>query len=165
MKAYVSPCLLIFVLFTYGIPLHAGDKTSVMWLPFEKGVSEAQRTGKKVMIDVYTDWCGWCKRMDRDTYANAEIADYLAKKYIAIRLNAESEASLHYRGESYTERELAEAFGITGYPSIIFLKENGEPITVYPGYANAQQFRTVLSYVADDHYLTTSFEDYTRAKK
>ena len=143
--------------------LYAGEKFK--WMTFNEGISEAQRTGKKIMIDVYTDWCGWCKKMDKDTYADGTIANYLGTKYVAIRLNAESSKTLSYRGQSYTERELAAAFGVTGYPSIIFLKSDGEPITVYPGYADAAKFGIVLSYIADDHYQKTDFQDYARTRR
>jgi thioredoxin-related protein len=142
---------------------YGGDKNKLKWMAFDEGMAEAQRTGKKVMIDVYTDWCGWCKRMDKDTYADNGVADYLNKKYVAIKLDAESGTALRYRGKSYTEQELAAAFGISGYPSIIFLGHDGEPITVYPGYADADKFKVVLAYIAEDHYKTTKFQDYVKS--
>jgi thioredoxin-related protein len=143
----------------------AGEQVSPKWMAFNDGIAEAKRTGRKVMIDVYTDWCGWCKKMDKDTYADGGIADYLNKKFVAIRLNAESENTLQYRGKPHTEQELAGAFGITGYPSIIFLNDDGEPITVYPGYADAAKFKIVLAYIAEDHYKTTTFQEYLNRKR
>lgn len=141
------------------------EKGQPRWMSFNDGITEAKKTGKKVMIDVYTDWCGWCKKMDKETYTNAGVVDYLNRYFVLIKLDAESSSKLNYRGESYTERELAGAFGITGYPSIIFLKGNGDPITTYPGYADAAKFKTVASFIAEDHYLTKKFEDYARSQK
>ena len=158
-KVNVLALAVLFV--TYS---HAGEKGKLRWMTFNDGMAEAKRTGKKVMIDVYTDWCGWCKKMDKDTYADGSIAEYLDKKYVAIKLNAESSTKLQYQGKAYTEQELAAAFGISGYPSIIFLGKDGEPITVYPGYADANRFEVVLSYIAEDHYKTTKFQDYAGAK-
>lgn len=143
---------------------YGGEKSQLQWKPFNAGIAEAKMSGKKVMIDVYTDWCGWCKKMDKDTYSDAAVADYLSKEYVAIKLNAESSNALEYQGKKYTEQELSAAFGITGYPSIIFLTDNGEPITVLPGYADAKQFKGVLSYIADDHYKTTKFQDYLKSQ-
>jgi len=143
---------------------HAGDKSQLKWRSFNDGIAEAKQSGKKVLIDVYTSWCGWCKKMDKETYSDGSVADYLNKKYIVIRLDAESSNTLQYNGKPYTEQELAAAFGISGYPSIIFLTETGEPITVYPGYADAGQFKTILSYIADDHYKTTKFQDYVKGQ-
>lgn len=142
-----------------------GEKAKLKWVSFNEGVAEAKKTGKKLMVDVYTDWCGWCKRMDHDTYSDGTITEYLNKQYVAVKLNAESAGKIEYRGRSYTEQELAVAFGVNGYPSIIFMTRDGEPITVYPGYADPQKFKAVLTYIAEDHYKTTKFQDYVENKK
>ena len=156
--------VIILPVLLFALHTHAGEKTEPRWKSFNDGMAEATKSGKKVMIDVYTNWCGWCKKMDKDTYSDAAVADYLNKKYVTIKLDAESSKELQFHGKPYTERELAAAFGISGYPSIIFLSEAGEPITVYPGYADAGQLRTVLSYIAEDHYKTTKFQDYAKDK-
>jgi len=141
---------------------YSGDKSSLKWMSFTEGLAQAKKTNKKVLVEVYTDWCGWCKKMDKETYANAGVAEYLSKYFVVVKLDAESSNKLMYNGEAYTEQELADAFGITGYPSIIFLKVNGDPITTYPGYADAVKFKKVISFIAEDHYLTKKFEDYIR---
>lgn len=87
--------------------------------------------------------------MDRDTYDNGAVSDYLSQKYVAIKINAESSKTVLYQGQSYTERELAAAFGVSGYPCIVFLKHDGEPITVYPGYADANKSKVVLRFIAE----------------
>ncbi len=138
---------------------------NVKWKEFDEGIAEAKKTNKKILIDVYTNWCGWCKRMDAVTYADKNVADYLNKKYIVIKLNAESSKPLTYKSQQYTEAELASAFGITGYPATLFLKPDGDAITMYPGFADAQKFLTVVSFIAEDHYLTKKFEDYAATKK
>lgn len=162
---YTRHALLFTVLFAFGMTGYGGDKTELKWFSFNEGLAHAKKTNKKVLVDVYTDWCGWCKKMEKDTYAEREVAAYLNEHYVAIKLNAESSSKVTYNGETYTEQELAGAFGITGYPSIIFLKGNGEPITTYPGYADAPKFKKVVSFIAEDHYLTKKFEDYVRIKK
>ncbi|MBM2841851.1 MAG: hypothetical protein HW412_2379 [Bacteroidetes bacterium] len=163
MRGLLSLFPLMAILFA--VESFGGEKDKLKWMAFDAGMAEAQKTGKKVMIDVYTDWCGWCKRMDKDTYADNVVARYLNEKYVSIKLDAESATALRYRGQSYTEQELASAFGITGYPSIIFLAHDGEPITIYPGYADATKFKVVLSYIAEDHYKTTTFQDYVQARQ
>lgn len=156
--------LLSLVALDFRPALWAGEN-SFRWMSFNDGLVEARKTNKKVLIDVYTDWCGWCKRMDSQTYSDASVASYLGKRYVAIKLNAESDRTLQYKGDQYTERELAAAFGVEGYPSTIFLRSDGEPITIYPGFADAKQFINILSFIAEDHYLTTKFQDYLDRKK
>ena len=145
--------------------LPAGEKGTLKWLRFDTGLQEAKKSNKKVLIDVYTDWCGWCKKMDANTYNNAAVAEYLANNFSVVRLNAESPDKLTYKGERYTEQQLSYAFGINGYPSTIFLRSDGEPITVLPGYAEAADFRVILSYIAEDHYLSKKFTDYKNERK
>lgn len=135
------------------------------WKPFNDGMAEAKRSNKKILIDVYTDWCGWCKKMDAQTYKDNAVAKYLADRYVLVKLNAESEKKLSYMGKEYTERQLAGAFGITGYPATLFLKADGEAITLYPGFADAENFRIILAYIAEDHYLTKKFDEYTASLK
>ena len=142
----------------------ASENNSLKWKSFDSGLVEAKKSNKKILIDVYTDWCGWCKRMDSQTYADNSVAKYLSERYVVIKLNAESEKKLKYKGKDYTERELAAAFGISGYPATMFLKSDGEPITIYPGFADAAKFKTVLSFIAEDHYLTKKFEDYINSQ-
>lgn len=164
MERWIRSGVMVLAALVFAMHSFAGEKPQLRWRSFNDGMAEAKKSGRKVMIDVYTSWCGWCKKMDKDTYSDATVADYLNRKYVAIKLDAESSNKLQYQGKPYTERELAEAFGVSGYPSIIFLNETGEPITVYPGYADAGKFKTVLSYIGEDHYKTTKFEEYTKGK-
>ena len=144
-------------------PVRSGEKSKLQWLTFDRGITEARNSGRKILVDVYTDWCGWCKKMDAETYNEKSVSDYLRSHYVLIRLNAESDARLTYNGKAFSERELASAFGISGYPTTLFLQSNGEPITRYPGYAEAGRFRKVLSFIAEDYYRKVKFEDYLAA--
>lgn len=143
----------------------AGEKNGLAWVSFDKGLAEAKQVNKKVLIDVYTDWCGWCKKMDVDTYNDAGVASYLKAHYVLVKLNGESDATLTYRGTQYTERELAAGFSVSGYPTTIFLKSNGDPITTYPGFADASKFRAIISFIAEEHYRSKKFEEYMKSQK
>ncbi|MEO8166786.1 MAG: DUF255 domain-containing protein [bacterium] len=152
----------VMILLLASTSVFAGESS---WKSFNDGMAEAKRSNKKILVDVYTDWCGWCKKMDAQTYENAKVAKYLSDRYVLVKLNAESGKKLSYQGKQYTEQELAGAFGVTGYPTTLFLKPNGEAITVYPGFADAENFRLIISYIAEDHYLTKKFDEYTAATK
>jgi thiol-disulfide isomerase/thioredoxin len=86
---------------------------------------EAKSKKKPVMADFYTDWCGWCKKLDRDTYADPEVAN-LAKKFICVKVN----------GDKYPE--LVSKYGVSGYPTIIFLDPDGNKTNAIVGYVNAE---------------------------
>ncbi len=153
---------IVTVLLLASTSVFAGEAS---WKSFNDGMTEAKRSNKKVLVDVYTDWCGWCKKMDAQTYKDDTVSKYLSDQYVIVKLNAESEKKISYQGKEYTERELAAAFGITGYPATLFLKADGEAITIYPGYADAENFRLILAYIAEDHYLTKKFDEYTASLK
>ncbi len=134
------------------------------WKKFDEGIKAGKLTGKKILVDVYTDWCSWCKKMDANTYADKKVADYLAKNFVIIKLNAEAEEKITYDGQQYSPAEFSQGMGVRGYPATLFLQSNGQPITLLPGYAEAEQFLTVLSFIAEDHYKSKKFADYLAEK-
>jgi thioredoxin-related protein len=145
-------------------PLSATDNTTkpekTTWYGFDDGMKEAKRTNKKVFVDVYTDWCGWCKKMDKEVFAHAKVAPYLSEQYVLIRLNAEGAGRVTYKDKKSSETELARAFGVTGYPTALFLEPTGDLITTLPGYVKAEDFMAVLKYFGESHYKTTDWQKY-----
>lgn len=136
----------------------------VKWTSFDNGLSASKTQNKKIVMDVYTDWCGWCKKMDASTYKDPEVARYIKDNFVAIKLNAESPSKVKFMGENYTEQQLAQGFGVTGFPSTIFFDEKQQPITVVPGYLDNKQFLSILKFINDGAYKKQSFEEYMKGK-
>lgn len=131
------------------------------WTAWDPGLARAREQGRYVLVDVYTDWCGWCQRMDSDVYARADVSGYLADKFVSIKLDAESDEAVHHRGHTLSAAELARAFGVTGYPATLFLTPDGRLVTNLPGYLPPDRFLLVLRYIGDGHMdRGVSFEDY-----
>ena len=159
MKRFLLFCL--FVLAAVPRPALAG--TGAAWLSWDEGIRQAQATGRPVLVDVYTDWCGWCKRMDREVYARRDIQAYLSGRFVTVRLNAESGAPASYEGHSWTSRGLAQHFGVSGYPTTMFLAASGAHLGSVPGYLPADRFLSLLHYIGDGYMERgVSFEDYQR---
>lgn len=133
---------------------------SADWKTFDEGTTLARQQGKKVVVDVYTDWCTWCKKMDSETYADRVVSQTLKAHFITVKLNAESSDLITFNGETMTSAQFAQAAGVTGYPTTLFLDENLKPITVVPGYAPPEKFVDILRYFGEDHYKSTQFQDY-----
>jgi thioredoxin-related protein len=133
------------------------------WREWDRGLDEARTSGRHVLVDVYTDWCGWCRRMDADVYARPEIRDYLARKFVLVKLDAEAPDPARYQGRSFTSRSLAARFSVSGYPTTIFLKPGGDHLFNVPGYVPADRFLLVLRYIGEG-YLDrgTTFDDYLK---
>lgn len=134
-----------------GAPPRAAEAVAPDWRNWNDGLRQAGATKKPVIVDVYTDWCGWCRRMDHDVYARAEIANYLRKNYVTVRLNAESNDAARYENRDWTSRDLSQRFRVSGYPTTIFLRANGEHMANVPGYVPADRFLLLLRYVAEGY--------------
>jgi thioredoxin-related protein len=139
-------------------------EAGLKWNSFSTGMSLAKKSGKKVLIDVYTDWCTWCKKMEATTYSDKKIQEYLNKNYVLIRLNPETDGPVTYNGAQYSAQEFSQGMGVNGYPATLFMKSDGQAITVLPGYSEAGTFIHVLNFIKDDLYLTKSFSDYLAEK-
>ena len=89
--------------------------------------------------------------MDRDVYAQPEVRDYLSRKFVTVKLDAEAGEAARYQDQDFTARSLASHFGITGYPTTIFLRASGDHLINAPGYIPADRFLAVLRYIGDGY--------------
>jgi thiol:disulfide interchange protein len=108
-------------------------------LTFAEALKQAKRERKIIMIDYYTTWCGWCKRLDRDTYSSTEIGKYADTNIISLKLNAEA-------GEGMA---LARQSKISGFPTIIFYNADGKEIHRVVGYKPAPGFMQEMMNAVD----------------
>lgn len=135
-------------------------KTDGNWKPYGEALTLATKQNKKILVDVYTDWCGWCKKMDKDVYANGKIASYLKDNFIIVKLNAESGTEHQIAGSRKSEADIASEWGVRSYPTTVFLNPDGSLITLVPGYIESAKFLPMLSYMQGDHYKTTSWNTF-----
>lgn len=128
---------------------------------FEDALKKAAAENKRVVVDVYTDWCGWCKKMDAEAYSNSEVKKLLEDNFILVKLNAEGKNKLTYNGKQYTEEELSYYFEVFSFPTTIFLEPDGKLITFsydsypmknVPGYIKTDEFKKLLIYFRDGKY-------------
>jgi len=148
-------------------------KKEVGWMSFEQAMAKSKVEKRKIFIDVYTDWCGWCKRMDANTFSEDRVSAYLSEKFYPVKFNAEQKESVEFnnytfkyipRGRGgYNEMAAALLNGQLSYPSVVFLNENFEIIQVLPGYRKADEFLKIAHFIGDDQYLTSKWEDFSKS--
>lgn len=141
----------------------AGDN-ALVWRSFNQGLTEAKKSNKKILVDVFTDWCKWCKVMDKETYGNSEVISLLNQYFVVVKLDAESNKRVTYDNKTFTERTLASAFGVDGYPATLFLDPDGLLITSADGYIKAPMFIDILRFIGEDHFKTMKWEEYLEKK-
>ena len=99
-------------------------------LTYDKAIAKAKNDKKVVMVDFYTDWCGYCKKLDAETFTDKKVEQFLKDKTIAIKVNAEQ------------DKKLATKYKVTGYPCLVFVNGEGKEVGRIPGYMPANSFLT-----------------------
>ncbi|HAJ33383.1 MAG TPA: hypothetical protein DCK79_08425 [Candidatus Atribacteria bacterium] len=130
------------------------------WLSYNEGLALAAKENKYILIDFYTDWCGYCKKMDKETYSKEEVKKILNENFVVIKVNAESDNKVIEDGKEITERELAKLYQVSGYPTTWFLESNHSRVAPLPGYVTAEQFIPVLNYIGEGWHKSISFKEY-----
>ncbi len=131
-RIFKAFALYLFMAVSVAVPAASAE---VSWTgDFNGALKTAKSKGMPVMVDFYTDWCGWCKKLDRDTYSDPRVSN-LAKKFICVKVN----------GDKYPD--IAAKYGVNGYPSIFFLDGEGNAIGKIVGYVNAGDMVTNMNRV------------------
>lgn len=142
----------------------------IEWMTMNEALEAQKVNPKKIIMDVYTDWCGPCKLMDRNTFGNAKVAAFINENYYPVKFNAEGTEVVNFQGFEYTNPNyvegrrgrnathfFADALRLRGYPSIVFFEEDGTLIQALPGYKSPKRIEIYLRMIANDDYkqLTT----------
>ncbi len=151
-------------------------KSIIQWYSFADAYKLNKIKPKKMFVDVYTDWCGWCKKMDKETFQDPEVAKYMQKHFYCIKLNAETKDTIvvdtvkfvnkNPKGRGGNNQLAVELLrGKMSYPSLVFLNEQNQVLTVVPGYLNAADFTPVVHYFGEDAYKDEKWEVYQESYK
>jgi len=171
--------LLLLLLFSTA-SIYAQDK--IMWMSMNDALEAQKDEPKKIIMDVYTTWCGPCKLLDKNTFSNKDVIQFINENYYPVKFNAEGPEEITFEDFTYTnpnyqpERKgrnathfFADALRIPGYPSLVFFEENGKLIQAVPGYKTPKELEIYLKMIANDDYkaLTTveAWEDYQKKFK
>lgn len=133
---------------------------------WNKGIEEARKKKRPVLVDFFAEWCVWCHVMDKKTFSAPEIKTRLANDWITIRLNMDDKKRhAIINGKSISYQQLAGLLGVVGLPSYLFIDKRGQPIHLQPGYIPKEQFGPLLDYIRDELYKKhIKFSDYLKSR-
>ena len=144
----------------------------VNWMTFEEAVAQSKVEKRKIFIDVYTDWCGWCKVMDKKTFSEPAVASYLNEKYYPVKFNAEQTEDVLFNDHTFKfvpngrrgYHELAATLlqGKLSYPTVVFLDEEFNMIQPLPGYRGPEEFHPILTFFGDDQHKVMKWDEFKK---
>jgi len=177
MKRYLSIALLVLSAITANSQnKEVPENSGVKWYTIQEAEKLYKQNQRPIFIDTYTEWCGWCKKMDKETFTNSVIADILNKKFYPVKFDAEGTESIDFMGQTFINdgkagkaHQLAIALlnGQLSYPTVVFLTPSNGKLAVspVPGFRAAKEMEILLNYFADKAYETQKWEDFQNSFK
>ncbi|MBO0329285.1 thioredoxin family protein [[Muricauda] lutisoli] len=168
MRSIYTQISLLFIAFI-GFNAQAQD---INWISWEEAVelSKTDAQPKKIFVDVYTDWCGWCKKMDKNTFQHPDVSKYMQDNFYMVKLDAEGKDPIEYQGKTFKfvpsgrrgYHELAAALlqGRMSYPTVVFLDEQLNMLSPVPGYQQVEPFMQIAKYFGENIYKDKDWESY-----
>lgn len=177
MKKTIITMLFALVVGVYGIA------QEINWVSLEEAIALQKKNPKKIIMDAYTVWCGPCKMLDRNTFQNNDVVNYINDYFYAVKFNAEGNETVTYQGKTFdnpnydpekasrrnSPHRLASYLKVSAYPTLVFFDEEGGFITPIVGYQTPQQLELYLKLFKDDHHKNMKsqedFNDFYKAFK
>ncbi len=146
---------------------------NVKWMSFEEAIEKSKTEKRKIFVDVYTDWCGWCKVMDKNTFNDPIVAKLLNEKFYPVKFDAEQRGDIEFSGHTFKfvangskgYHELAAVLmnNKLSYPTVVFLSDEFKMIQPLPGYRKADEFHKIAQYIGDDHFKDQSWDEFEKS--
>ena len=136
------------LLLSLGLVLSLGLKAQeqIQWMKFEEAIAANAKDPKMIFVDVYADWCGWCKKMDKETFTDTKVVAHLNQNFYAVKLNAEDvKRKFEFMGKTYSEVEMAAAMRVRSYPNFVIIEPKLQNIAQLPGFIPADAFLAGLN--------------------
>jgi len=162
---------IIFSLITFAFLINLNaQQEPLKWYTLKEAIELNKKQPRKIMIDMYTDWCGWCKKMDAETFHHPAIAAFIRDNFYPVKFNAETHDTIEYKGKKYTNNGMGQrpphSLAVElmnnkmSYPTIVYLDEDLNLLSSVPGYMNAADIEPVLVFFARNFYKIYPYENF-----
>jgi thioredoxin-related protein len=147
---------LFFLCLSFALNGTAQAQEQIQWMKFEEAVAANANNPKMILVDVYTDWCGWCKKMDKDTFTDPRVVAHLKKNFYAVKLNAEdTKRRFPFMGKTFSEAEMAVAMRVNSYPNFVVIEPGLQNLAQLPGYREPADFLAGLNELIEKAFKKT----------
>jgi thioredoxin-related protein len=136
-------------------------QSQVNWMSLEEAVVAQKNEPRKIVMDVYTQWCGPCKMMMANTFTNPDVIAYLNENFYAVKFDAESKAPVNFKGQTFenpgykegvrgrnSAHQLSRELRVNAYPTLVYFDEKAEVIAPISGYKTPGQLEMYLKFFA-----------------
>jgi thioredoxin-related protein len=155
----------------------------INWITMNEALALQKKNPKKIMVDVYTNWCGPCKMLDKQTFQNKDVANYVNENFYAVKFNGEGNESLTYKENEFTNpnydaskankrnssHQFADYLGLRGYPTIAFFDDNSEFLYPLTGFYKPNELEFYLKLFVNNKHkeikTKEEFQEYYNAFK
>ena len=165
MQIFMKNFLRISILLFFLIPFNNFSQ-EIKWITLEDAVYLQESDPRNIIMDVYTNWCGPCKLLDRNTFANKDVANYINENFYAVKFNAEGNDIVNFKGYTFenpnydpakanrrnSSHQLTQALRVSAYPTIVFLDKSNNLLHRLRGYKTPKQLEVYLKLFTDDNY-------------
>lgn len=173
----------ILILIAFIVSVNVISAQQINWVSLEEAVELQKTNPKKIIIDMYTNWCGPCKLLDKRTFQNSDVASYINENYYAVKFNAEGNQQVTFRGRLFSNpnydparefkrnsaHELSRYFRVQAFPTMVFLDENLDVLVPLRGFKTPQQLELYLKMFKNDEHKDIKsqqeFNDYYKTFK
>ncbi|WNJ19579.1 DUF255 domain-containing protein [Pontibacter sp. G13] len=165
--------LLILLLACQVVNAQEPSTPEIEWLSMEEALRRNEENPRKFLIDIYTDWCGWCKKLDQTTFRDPNLVELVNRHFYAVKLDGEFQGDILFQGKNYSfvktgnrgYHALASMLmqGRNSYPTVAFLDETGKPIGPIPGYRDAKEMQKVITYFAGEFYTFMDLPNFLKS--
>jgi thioredoxin-related protein len=170
---YIIGFVFSFCLLITSTSFKAPSADKINWITLAELKTAYAKEPKPILIDIYTNWCGWCKQMDRTTYRNDKLSAYVNEKYYAVKFDAESRAALSFNGKEYkynpkyrtNELAIYLTGGQLSYPTTVFMSGISAQPAPLPGYMKPKQMERPLKYFGEKADKTETFVEFNKKLK
>jgi thioredoxin-related protein len=147
---------IFFLCLIFALNGAAQAQEQIQWMKFEEAVAANANNPKMILVDVYTDWCGWCKKMDKDTFTDPRVVAHLKKNFYAVKLNAEdTKRRFPFMGKTFSEAEMAVAMRVNSYPNFVVIEPGLQNLAQLPGYREPADFLAGLNELIEKAFKKT----------